>query len=68
MNAIFKTKDRLLITGSDKDEKILIKSFVESVKDKNIVINSLVDINGEETGLSIELVEKTVETDAEVSE
>lgn len=68
MNAIFKTKDRLLITGSDKDEKILIKSFVESVKDKDIVVNPLVDINGEETGLSIELVEKSVETDTEVSE
>ena len=51
MNAIFKTKDRILITGSDKDEKILIKSFVENVKDKNIVIDSLTDINGEETGL-----------------
>lgn len=68
MNAIFKTKDRLLITGSDKDEKILIKSFVESVKDKDIVVNPLVDINGEETGLSIELVEKSVETNTEVSE
>lgn len=68
MNAIFKTKDRLLITGSDKDEKILIKSFVENVKDKDIEIKSLVDINGEETGLSIELVEKTVETNTEVSE
>ena len=68
MNAIFKTKDRILITGSDKDEKILIKSFVESVKDKDIVVNPLVDINGEETGLSIELVEKSVETDTEVSE
>ena len=68
MNAIFKTKDRLLITGSDKDEKILIKSFVENVKDKEIEIKSLVDINGEETGLSIELVEKTVETNTKVSE
>ena len=37
MNAIFKTKDRILITGSDKDEKILIKSFVENVKDKIFV-------------------------------
>ena len=68
MNAIFKTKDRILITGSDKDEKILIKSFVENVKDKNIIIDSLTDINGEETGLSIELVEKAMETNSEVSE
>lgn len=66
MNAIFKTKDRLLVTGSDSDERLLVKEFVNAAKSKDFKIEALVDINGDETGISIELVDKIVKP--EVSE
>ena len=68
MNAIFKTKDRLLITGSDSDERLIIKDFANTSKDKNIIVSTLVDINGDETGLSIELVDKSVNNTEDASE
>ena len=68
MNAIFKTKDRLLITGSDSDERLIIKDFASASKDKNIIVSTLVDINGDETGLSIELVDKSVDNTEDASE
>ena len=61
MNAIFKTKDRLLVTGSDSDERLLVKEFVNAAKSKDFKIEALVDINGDETGISIDLVDKIVE-------
>lgn len=64
MNAVFKSKDRILINGSDKDERILIKEFISnfSLENKQIEIKPLQDINGEECGMSIEIVDKTVDT------
>ena len=61
MNAIFKTKDILLVTGSDSDERLLVKEFVNAAKSKDFKIEALVDINGDETGISIDLVDKIVE-------
>ena len=69
MNAIFKTKDRLLVTGSDSDERLLVKEFVNAARDKDFKVEALVDINGDETGISIELIDKVVEeVEPEVSE
>lgn len=61
MNVVFKTKDRVIITGADCDEKLLLKEFIANANltTKTVVITALTDINGEETGLSIELVDKT---------
>lgn len=61
MNAIFKSDKRLLITGSDRDERLLLKNFLSALADESLKIEakSLVDINGDETGISIELVEVT---------
>lgn len=61
MNATFKTQSRLLITGSDNDERLIIKEFIKAASDetKTFEVKSLVDINGDETGLSIELVDKS---------
>ena len=58
MNAIFKTSNRILITGSDSDERLLIKDFIEASVEKAFEVKALVDINGDETGLSIELVDR----------
>ena len=68
MNAIFKTKDRLLITGSDSDERLISKDLASAAKDKDIIVSTLVDINGDETGLSIELVDKSVDNTEDASE
>lgn len=61
MNATFKTQSRLLITGSDNDERLIIKEFIKAASDENktFEVKPLVDINGDETGLSIELVDKS---------
>lgn len=61
MNATFKTQSRLLITGSDNDERLIIKEFIKAASDetKTFEVKPLVDINGDETGLSIELVDKS---------
>lgn len=68
MNAIFKTPSRLLITGSDSDERLLVQGFIKAAQDKDFKVDALVDINGDETGLSIELIDKVVEPSSGVVE
>lgn len=60
MNANFKTQSRLLVTGSSSDERLIIKEFINKANSGNVnfEVKPLVDINGEETGFSIELVDK----------
>lgn len=62
MNANFKTQSRLLVTGSSSDERLIIKEFINKANSGNVTfeVKPLVDINGEETGFSIELVDKEV--------
>ena len=65
MNAIFKSEKRLLITGSDRDERLLLKNFLSALTDESLKLEAkpLLDINGDETGISIELVEVTEDSE-----
>lgn len=55
MNAIFKNKNKLVVTGCDNDERIIIKDFIENAKNKEVDFQELVDINGDQTGVAIEI-------------
>lgn len=59
MNASFRTNKRILITGTSNDERLLLKEFIAMSKEEGqkVSITSLYDINGDESGLSIEIVE-----------
>lgn len=59
MYSIFKDTNRLLINGANESEQLVMAEFIEMAKSGNyeLVINKLLDINGDATGMCIELVE-----------
>jgi hypothetical protein len=59
MYSIFKDTNRLLVNGANESEQLVMAEFIEMAKSGNyeLVINKLLDINGDATGMCIELVE-----------
>lgn len=68
MIARFKDENRIIITGADRAESLLIKQLVDGSKgdgSKKIVLDEFYDIDGEVNGLSLKLVEVQSETVSE---
>lgn len=61
MYAKFVDQNKLIINSADDSEQLIIKDFVDMVNsgDYELVINKLLDINGDASGVCIELIEKT---------
>lgn len=61
MYAKFVDQDKLIINSADESEQLIIKDFIDMVNSGNyeLVINKLLDINGDASGVCIELIEKT---------
>lgn len=57
MNAIFKSENKLVINGADASEILLIKNFIEEAKTKTLKATATLDINGDESGMILELVD-----------
>lgn len=63
MIANFKNDKRIIITGADRAEALLIKNLIAGYKDYDIKLSEFYDIDGDVNGMSIDLTEK--ETDNE---
>ena len=61
MVANFKTDNKIIITGADRSEALLIKNLISASTDKEVVLDEFFDINGDVNGLSIEFKEPTNE-------
>ena len=62
MIANFKNGNKIIITGADRAEALLISQLVSESKayDKELTVTEFYDIDGDVNGLSIELVEREV--------
>lgn len=62
MIANFKNGNKIIITGADRAEALLISQLVSEAKadDKELTLNEFYDIDGDVNGLAIELIEKEV--------
>ena len=62
MIANFKNGNKIIITGADRAEALLISQLVSEAKadNKELTLNEFYDIDGDVNGLSVELVEKEV--------
>lgn len=70
MYSIFKDTNRLLVNGANESEQLVMAEFIEMAKSGNyeLVINKLLDINGDATGKCIELVEIVNNNNSEPSD
>lgn len=59
MVANFKTDNKIIITGADRSEALLIKNLISASLNKEVVLDEFFDINGDVNGLSIEFNEPT---------
>lgn len=58
MNAIFKDDNKIIINGADSSEKILLEELCNKVEEgKTVKITKLFDINGDVSGIAVELVD-----------
>ena len=66
MNAIFKENDKLVLNSADNNEQLILQRFISKANDNkyDIFFNKLLDINGNTSGMSIELREKEPEPSA----
>ena len=60
MVAHFKNENRIIITGADRAESLLIKQLVSNQDSLDIKLNEFYDIDGEVNGFSIDATEKEV--------
>lgn len=60
MKAFFKEKKELIINQADKNEELILEEFIRKFNSQkfDIVFNKLLDINGEVSGMAIELIKK----------
>lgn len=63
MIAIFKEKEKLILNSADNNEQLILGSFISKANDEkyNITFTKLVDINGNTSGMCIELHDKEAE-------
>lgn len=65
MIAHFKNENKLIITGADRAEALLISQLVDKAKEKTVTLNEFYDIDGDVNGFALELVENETVKDAE---
>jgi hypothetical protein len=60
MKAIFKEKKKLVLNSADSNEQLILEEFIKKCDSEkfSIVFTKLLDINGDISGMSIELVSK----------
>ncbi len=64
MKAIFKDKKKLVLNSADSNEKLVLDEFINKANktDKfNIVFTRVLDINGDISGMTVELFKKKTE-------
>jgi len=61
MIAHFKNENKLIITGADRAEALLISQLVDNAKSKTVKLSEFYDIDGDVNGFALELTEPTVE-------
>lgn len=61
MYAKFVDQNKLIVNSADENEQFIIADFIKAYNsgDYEIIINKLLDINGDATGICIELIEKS---------
>lgn len=61
MYAKFADQDKLIVNSADENEQFIIADFIKMYNsgEYEIIINKLLDINGDATGICIELIKKT---------
>lgn len=67
MVAHFKDENRIIITGADRAESLLISQIVGNQEHSNITLKEFYDIDGDVSGFSIELEDKQTESVPSVS-
>lgn len=65
MNAIFKSDNKLVINGADSSEILLINNFIVNSETKLLKATPTLDINGDASGLVLELVDAPVAEESE---
>lgn len=65
MNAIFKSDNKLVINGADSSEILLINNFIVNSETKSLKATPTLDINGDASGLVLELVDAPVAEESE---
>jgi hypothetical protein len=60
MYAKFQNQNSLIVNSADENEQFILADFIRMANsgEYELVINKLLDINGDTTGICIELVEK----------
>lgn len=60
MKAIFKDKKELIVNNADTNEQLILEEFIKKATNGNfdIVYSKLLDINGEVSGMAIDLKKK----------
>lgn len=59
MIAHFKNENKLIITGADRAEALLISQLVDNAKSKTVKLSEFYDIDGDVNGFALELTEPT---------
>lgn len=61
MYAKFLDQDKLVVNSADENEQYILADFIKMANsgEYELVINKLLDINGDTTGVCIELVKKS---------
>lgn len=61
MYAKFLDQDKLVVNSADESEQFIMADFIKMANsgDYELIINKLLDINGDATGVCIELVAKS---------
>lgn len=70
MIANFKNENRIIITGADRAEALLISQIVSETKagNKDISLEEFYDIDGDVNGFAIDLKDKETDTESEIIE
>lgn len=63
MIAHFKNDSKIIVTGADRAEALLVSQLVDNSKDANkeLTVTEFYDIDGDVNGFAIELKDKEVE-------
>lgn len=66
MIANFKNENKIIITGADRAEALLINQLVDEAKadNKELTLTEFYDIDGDVNGLALELKDKVIQEPA----
>lgn len=70
MIANFKNENKIIVTGADRAEALLVSQLVgeSKLENKELVLEEFYDIDGDVNGFALKLVEKETDTDSEDTE